>query len=54
VYTLEFERITALWQMSGRSDSSMDIVVLQHYQSKGGMNNFVTEATASVIKGMVM
>jgi hypothetical protein len=41
-----------LWQINGCSNSNLDVVVLQHCQSGGGMNNFATEA-ASVIKGRI-
>jgi hypothetical protein len=49
---LNLREVTALWRFNGRSDGNLDVVVLQRRQSKGGMNNFATEA-ASVIKGRV-
>jgi hypothetical protein len=46
------QEVTALWRFSGRSDCSLDVVVLQRGQSEGDMNNFEKE-TASVIKGSI-
>jgi hypothetical protein len=41
---LNSQEVGALWRFNGRSNSNLDVVVLQHHQSEGGMNNFVTEA----------
>jgi hypothetical protein len=50
---LNLQEVTALWQFNGHSDGNLDIVVLKRLQSKGGTNNFMTEA-ALVIKGRVV
>jgi hypothetical protein len=50
---LNGQEVTALWWFNGRFDGNLDVVVLQHRQSNGGMNNFPIEAV-SVIKGRVV
>jgi hypothetical protein len=40
---LNLQEATVLWRVSGNSDGNLDIVVLQHHQSKGGMKNIATK-----------
>lgn len=49
---LNLRELTVLWWFNDSPDSNLEVMGLQHHQSEGGMNNFVTEA-ASVIKRKV-
>jgi hypothetical protein len=37
-HAFEFAQVTVLWWFNRHSDGNLDVVVLQHHQSKGGMN----------------
>jgi hypothetical protein len=40
---LNLQEVRVLWRVSGHCDSNVDILVLQHHQSEGGMNNIATK-----------